>query len=107
MTSINRLVRDKVPEDIKRYGGKADIRTLENSEFKEELKKLLITEVKEYLDNDSTEELIDILEIVYSLGSVHNLSFKEMVNLRKRKVEQKGSYSKKLFLGEEAKAEVN
>lgn len=92
----NKLVRDYIPEIIKRNGGKAVTRTLTDEEFKEYLEKKLDEEVAEFHESKSIEELADILEVVYALTHVYG---SESVYLtRLRKLVERGGFHKKILL---------
>ena len=58
---MSKLVRDKIPEIIKRNGEIPNIRVANDQEYWQKLKEKLQEEVDEFLKDNSEEELIDIL----------------------------------------------
>ena len=63
----NKLVRDKIPAIIDAQGKKANIRILNDEEYRRALETKLDEEVSEYHKDRNLEELADILEVVYAL----------------------------------------
>jgi predicted house-cleaning noncanonical NTP pyrophosphatase (MazG superfamily) len=70
----NKAIRDKIPEIIKIKGEKYELRRLTNTEFLPELEKKLHEELAEYDQNKSSEELADILEVVYRIAELRGIS---------------------------------
>lgn len=98
MKTFNKLVRDKIPEIINSDNGVAITRTLHDVEYLNELNKKLQEEVKEYLEADNIEELADIVEVIYGILNLKNVSIEEFEIIRKNKVEKRGAFNKKIFL---------
>lgn len=98
MKIYNKLVRDKIPEIINSDNGVAITRTLHDVEYLNELNKKLQEEVKEYLEADNIEELADIVEVIYGILNLKNVSIEEFEIIRKNKVEKRGAFNKKIFL---------
>jgi predicted house-cleaning noncanonical NTP pyrophosphatase (MazG superfamily) len=96
----NKLVRDKIPQIIEHDGKEAIIRVLSEEDFQTELKRKLSEEVMEYSNKPSLEELADILEIIYASAGVLGSTIIELETLRKQKVQERGSFHKKIFLEE-------
>lgn len=96
--SGQKLVRDKIPEIIAKSGATATFTTLDSEEYVEALHKKLQEEVDEYLEDRNTEELADILEVVYALSGLLNTSPAELEAIRQHKAEERGGFAKKLFL---------
>ena len=96
-----KLIRDKIPEVIEANNGKYELRVMEEEEFKQELKKKLIEEVKEVIEAEKSElgeELADVLELVKSIGENEDISFELIEEKQKQKREKRGGFKKKLFL---------
>ena len=100
MKIYNKLVRDKIPEIIESEGKIVKSRILSNDEYREELNKKLQEEVKEYLEDNNTEELADIVEVIYGILNSMDVSIEEFEKIRKDKVERKGAFQDKIFLEE-------
>ena len=94
----NKLVRDKIPEIIQENGGKAEIRLLSEEEYRRYLEVKLDEEVGEYHRDQNTEELADILEVVYALASSIGCSREELEQIYQRKHEARGGFEKRLLL---------
>ena len=98
MTYHNKLVRDKIPEIIRSKGKVCKTRKLDGDNFLLELEKKLEEEVKEFLDDPSSEELADILEVVDSLSLVMGSSFDDVLRIKEEKKEARGGFSDRIFL---------
>jgi len=96
-----KLIRDKIPEVIKANGGKYEIRSLDTTEFENELKKKLLEETKELTSakkGDEINELADVLEITKSLSNHYKISFNNLQKYQTEKRRKRGGFKKKLFL---------
>lgn len=91
----NKLVRDKIPEIIRKSGKvpfytiKKDFRLLEQK---------LNEEVAEYHESKSVEELADILEVVFALCKASGCSVLKLYKTYLKKHFERGSFSKGIFL---------
>ncbi len=95
---IRKLVRDKIPKII-RADGKIPITHIASApEFRKALLEKLKEEVKEFMQERNTSELVDILEVVYACGLELNTSPKKLELLRKEKVTKRGSFTKRIIL---------
>ena len=94
----NKLVRDNIPEIIARNGGKAELRILNDEEFRASLEQKLDEEVGEYHRDKTAEELADILEVVYALAASIGCSREELMEIYQKKHDERGGFEKKLFL---------
>jgi len=95
--TFNKLVRDKIPEIITAHGEIATVRTLDDDEFKRELIKKLGEEYREFLEDNSSEELADIIEVVEALKSIIATPA-EVERIRAEKAEQRGTFEHRIFL---------
>ncbi len=100
MKKYNKLIRDKIPEIIENGGKKAVIEVLDNENFRKYLNIKLDEELKEYQEDESVEELADLIEVVYALLELKGISIEEFEKIRVAKVEKRGAFKKRLFLKE-------
>lgn len=102
MPSHNKLVRDYIPEVIKKTNKEFATRILSEKEYKVELKKKLSEELTEYneakTNEEAVEELADILELLHTAIKLHGSSFEELEEVRKKKAEKRGGFEKRIFL---------
>ena len=94
----NKLVRDKIPEIIKKENRRPITRLLKNEEYINELNKKLQEEVKEYLEDNNVEELADIVEVIYGILDSENVTIEEFETIRKSKAEKRGAFKERIFL---------
>ena len=97
----NKLVRDKIPNIIKEKGETPVVRTLDESEYKNELEKKLYEEYKEVIEatgDDRVEELADMLEVIRALANLENKNLNEVIVIADKKNEKRGAFEEKIFL---------
>ena len=94
----NKLVRDKIPQIIEENGGKAEIRILDNDEYRHFLEKKLDEEAGEYHRDKCAEELADILEVVYALAASIGCTREELEDIYQKKHDARGGFEKKILL---------
>ncbi len=93
-----KLVRDRIPEIIKKDGKKTVTHTASDKEYLEGLKAKLDEEVKEFLKDDNVEELADIVEVVHALAELKGVSIEELEKKRRAKAEERGRFQKRIVL---------
>ena len=97
--TYNKLVRDKIPENIdKKEGRKSKYRILTDKEYLEELNKKVIEEANEFVEDNSAEELGDLFEILKTIMEVKGYSVEKIEEIMKNKRAEKGSFKNKIFL---------
>ena len=95
----NKLVRDKIPENIDKIEGrKSNYKILEDKEYIEELDKKLFEEAYEFIEEHSVEELADFMEVIYTIMKINNISINDVENARKIKKDKKGGFNNKIYL---------
>lgn len=83
--TYNKLVRDKIPENIdSKPGSKSKYRILNDNEYLIELNKKVLEEANEFIEDNSIEELGDLMEEVYEVMKV--------------KSNKKGAFNDKIYL---------
>ncbi len=98
----NKLVRDKIPEIIKKNGEVSKVVVLDDAEFKIALKNKLIEEAQEVLEANSMEdvlnELSDVMELVEAIVKYNDLTMSEVEKKKQKKKEERGGFERRLFL---------
>ena len=100
----NKAIRDKIPEIIQKDGHSCNVKTLSDEKFLEHLEKKLSEEVAEYQNDKNSEELADILEVIYRVAQLKGVSKEELEKIRIKKSEQRGGFDKNLFLIDTSKS---
>lgn len=93
-----KLVRDRIPELILQRGAQPIVRSLTGPERLEWLKKKLLEECNEFLDQPTIEELADIMEVVHSLSVAIGSSPKAADEVRRRKAASRGAFHDGILL---------
>ena len=98
MKVYNKLVRDLIPEVIKKSGKECDIEIANMEQRRELLEAKLMEEINEYLEDKNLEELADVMEVLFGLA--HNLGYTEedLLNKRKEKLEERGGFKEGVIL---------
>ena len=94
----NKLVRDKIVDIIKSNGETPKYHTLSDEQYLEELHKKLLEEANEFIEEDSPEELADLLEVVYAIAKIKNINLEEVKEIRLKKREKRGGFDNKIYL---------
>ena len=101
MRIFKKLIRDKMPEIMAQKGTPITTRVLEDgAEFIAALENKLLEEVQE-LRNKENPVVVQIAymhEILDALMKAYNLSPEDVGAERKQKMEERGGFSKRLFL---------
>ena len=98
---FNKLVRDNIPNIIDNNGEVAVTRVLADEQYKKELYKKLLEEANEVINSteeETLEELADVLEILSSIASLNNKSIEDIIEIARMKREKRGGFQKRLFL---------
>lgn len=98
MTEFQKLVRDKIPDMIRKQGETAHIRILADTEYRQALENKLNEEVAEFYESKTLEELADVLEVVYALAESQGASVQDLLKIYEKKHSERGGFSKKIFL---------
>ncbi|PFD40646.1 nucleoside triphosphate pyrophosphohydrolase [Bacillus cereus] len=102
MPTYNKLIRNKIPQIIKSNGKTPTTRILPEDEYIEELCKKTQEELTEYIKAktkpDKLEELSDLLELINALAEHEGATLEEINNIRKKKAEERGGFSNRVFL---------
>lgn len=96
--TFHKLVRDKIPQMMRKRGEKPNIRILNGKEYTQCLERKLDEEVGEYHTGQNMEELADILEVVFALAEDMGYSREELMDVYQKKHEQRGGFRDRIFL---------
>ena len=97
----NKLVRDKIPEIIKGNGEKPITRILYNEEYKIELEKNYMRNIKKFwkqLMLIEIKELADMLETIKYLAKIENSTLSKVFTIAKEKSIKRRTFENKIFL---------
>ncbi len=98
----NKLIRDNILQKIKSNNEDCDVRELGDEEFEQELLKKINEEANglsrarsrgEFLD-----ELADLDIVIDEIKSIQGITPDEVLEAKKKNLDRKGGFSKKLFL---------
>ena len=96
--TYNKLVRDKIVENIKNSGRNPSYRIMDNEEYIKELNKKLLEEAHEFVEENSIEELADVFEVIESIIKIKNINIEEVRKYQQIKKEKNGGFDKKIYL---------
>ena len=94
----SKLVRDKIPETIRKDNQKPIIHTANDSEYWQSLKDKLKEEVNEFDKESSKEEFADILEVLEAIGKLKHFNPKEIKQIKEDKAKLRGKFEKRIIL---------
>ncbi len=96
-----KLVRDRIPEIIKRAGKTATWRQLRDDEFRLALKAKALEEAAELADASDDallSELADLSEVIDGILGAYDFSPEDLEMARQKKNKERGSFSRRIFL---------
>lgn len=96
----NKLVRDKIPEYIRKKGGVPITHIADELEYWQKLKEKLLEEIKEFLENENIEEFADILEIINAIAEYKDFNVDEVKQIKEKKAEERGKFKDRIILDE-------
>ena len=100
----NKLIRDRIPEIIKKAGEKPLVRVLEDDvEYHKELMGKVMEEARELYvawarREGFVSELVDIQELIDTILAEMGISQLEFMELQRKKRVKRGGFKKRLFL---------
>lgn len=99
---FNKLVRDKIPQIIKKNGDESETSILSAKKFLQELKRKLTEESVELqkakTKEEVTLELADVLEVLRAIMRVEKISPTAVEKVRKERARTRGAFTKRIFL---------
>jgi|SRR3989344_419239 len=98
----NKLIRDNIPQVIKKNGGDFKIKKLSSKEFEKELIRKVGEEASGLLGAKDkqglTSELADVLDVIEEIKRIKGITNQEIKKSQKVAYEKKGGFKKKLYL---------
>jgi len=96
----NKLVRDKIPEYIRKKGGNPITHIADDAEYWQKLKEKLIEEMEEFKRDENIEEFADLLEVIDAIADYKKFDRNEVKNVRDKKAEERGKFKDRIILDE-------
>jgi len=98
----NKLIRDNIPEIIKKDKAIPKTFILNDKQFALALKKKLVEEAKKLLKAKTQEEILDelsdVLQLVESIAQNNQMTIKKIEKQKEVKKIKKGGFEKRIFL---------
>lgn len=96
----NKLVRDKIPNQIKKKGEYVKYHVATDQEYWDKLKEKLLEEFKEFITDESIEEYADLLEVIEAIGKYKEFDRSEVKIIKDNKIRERGSFDDRIILEE-------
>lgn len=98
MKVYDKLVRDRIPEIIESSGNKCEVEVVSDEIALEYLYKKLNEEVSELLEDKNLDEIADVMEVLFAIGSKYGYSEEDILNRRNEKKDARGGFEDNLIL---------
>jgi|SRR3989344_3303269 len=96
----NKLVRDNIPDIIKKKGEQAITHIAGDQEYWQKLKEKLEEEVREFLKDETVGEIADVLEVINAIYEYKKWSREEVEEVKSKKAKERGKFKKRIILEE-------
>lgn len=96
----NKLVRDKIPEYIRKKGGNPITHIADDTEYWQKLKDKLLEEMEEFKKDESIEEFADLLEVIDAIAEYKKFDRNEIERIKNQKAVERGKFKEKIILDE-------
>lgn len=96
--TYDKLVRDRIPEVIRKAGKEPVTERLSGDEMGPALDRKLLEEAREYLESHSVEEMADVLGVLHGIASHRGISWDEVEAARLEKRRERGGFEKGIRL---------
>jgi predicted house-cleaning noncanonical NTP pyrophosphatase (MazG superfamily) len=101
MTVYNKLVRDKILKIIKKSGAGYKYHIAkDDNEYQEKLYEKLEEEIREFKENPSLDEFVDIMEVLEALAKFHDFHLDKIKEVKAKKKMERGSFDNRIILEE-------
>ena len=98
MKNYDKLVRDKIPKIIKESGKKCKTRKMKPAEVQDYFQAKILEELEELFENPCAEEMGDVMEAVDCLRKALQLPIKDVIDVKHKKRDERGSFQKGIIL---------
>ena len=96
----NKLVRDKIPEYIRKKGENPITHIADDAEYWQKLKDKFLEEFEEFKKDENIEELADILEGIDAIVDYKGFDKDEIIKTKEKKAEERGKFKDRIILDE-------
>jgi predicted house-cleaning noncanonical NTP pyrophosphatase (MazG superfamily) len=96
--SSGKLVRDKIPQIISAQGKTPSVHIAHGTEFEKALIMKLCEEVEEFRSSMDPKELVDVLEVVFALAELCEVTPQALRTMYHWKKKERGGFSKRIIL---------
>ena len=96
----NKLVRDKIPEYIRKKGGTPISHIADEKEYWQKLKEKLLEEFDEFKKAESIEEFADLLEVIDAIADHKKFDRREVERIKEKKATERGKFRDRIILDE-------
>ena len=79
-------------------GRKCKYKILDDAEYLKELNRKVLEEANEFIEENSIEELGDLMEVLNAIMKLKGYKLEEVNKIMKEKNEKKGAFDNKIFL---------
>jgi len=90
---VEKLVRDQIPDIIRREGREPQIRVAAPDELMPLLRAKLVEEAHEFANTPSLEELADLLEVMHAILHARGWKFSELEAKAETKRQARGAFA--------------
>jgi predicted house-cleaning noncanonical NTP pyrophosphatase (MazG superfamily) len=96
---VGKLVRDRIPEIMRREGKNPQIDVVKGEQLKAALRDKLVEEAAELRDSaDVREELADVIEVIEAIIDAYGIDEAELRAMRGKKREERGGFDEGYYL---------
>ena len=96
--TYNKLVRDSIPAIIKAKGAVCETEILSDADYLRLLDAKLDEELAEYHQDQTLEELADLMEVIYACAKARGYTVAELESVRAEKAAKRGGFDRKILL---------
>ena len=96
--TYNKLVRDNIPAINKAKGAACETEILSDADYLRLLDANLDEELAEYRQDQSLEELADLMEVIYACAKARGYTVAELESVRAEKAAKRGGFDRKILL---------